>query len=28
MKNGTIELNRFDVRILISPDEVPKPGSQ
>ena len=27
MKNGTIELNRYDVRILISPDDVSKPAT-
>jgi outer membrane protein assembly factor BamB/TolA-binding protein len=27
MKNGQIEMNRFDVRILISPDESGKPGT-
>jgi hypothetical protein len=25
LKNGTIDLNRFDLRILVSPDDAPKP---
>ena len=28
IKNGTIDLNRFDLRILISPDDGPKPANQ